>query len=234
MAAGQRGDHGECVSCHSTEGAGSREFRQAFARCRDCHPPAPRPAGTTDRLVAGHVAIAEEAASGAESCSTCHAPHSGTSPGMLRTRDDGTQRFDGDPDAGSRLCLSCHAQHGRWRGGGAGAYARHPIGIPVPADSMVSGAVVRLPLADVHGTEDPLDDVIACTTCHDVHDSRNADLLRWPQGESKAWCTACHRIGGSLRGDELLAWERLRKSSEEGARDGEGQPVARRRDFTSR
>jgi predicted CXXCH cytochrome family protein len=222
------GAHEACLSCHGASGGasgGPGGDSSASGACLPCHESVRLPDTRArlddrdrDRPWPGHVASARLASPSAtdpesailgSSCLTCHDPHASSSPKLLRQAADETGGFDGALDRGSRLCIACHPRHGRWRGGRSG-YARHPVGIRVARERLVPDAEVSLHLVDTRGTEDPGDDQIACLTCHDVHASSREHLERWREGESAAWCTACHSVSGEPRGPRLRASIRSR------------------------
>jgi predicted CXXCH cytochrome family protein len=173
--------HDRCGSCHLD--AADRPGRGAADRCTGCH------AGT----LAAELAGASQPTSGhvgagpALACTACHDPHDGA----LTVAE--ASAATGALDAASRACVTCHRTR-LDRAGDAGQF-NHPVGLTLPA---ALHARATLPLADVHGTADAADDVIACTTCHTVHVGAHPSLLRWAASAEAAACAGCHGdVGGT-------------------------------------
>jgi predicted CXXCH cytochrome family protein len=55
---------------------------------------------------------------------------------------------------------------------------------------MAPNARITLPLAE--SAASGAAGALSCKTCHDVHASRRANLLRWGQEEIVEACTTCH------------------------------------------
>ena len=174
--------HHKCSSCHSGALPAAGSKAEVDDPCFACH------TGEHGQAGAGHQALAARGsnAKARSSCLVCHDPHAGTGPAML-ARPSATGLASLDP--GSRRCVDCHEGHMGARPGSG----KHPIGIMVrQLASRDSEPVFHLPLTDVAGTEDPNDDVITCTTCHDVHASKHRYLLRWSREDVVDGCTSCH------------------------------------------
>jgi len=206
----------------------------ASPRCLDCHQdllePAP-PAGVLSdpdqvspsrHLLPPWTTASPPLGGGspaAVDCRSCHDPHApggGTrlrvkdagAPGTARAGTEGGTPADFDPV--TRLCLGCHPQAAAFDER-EGHFGRHPVGVLPPVEALDRIRALGLPLADVAGTDSPDDDVIACTTCHRVHASRNPFLLRWSETRSWIACGACHRevLGPAADPATLMARDRL-------------------------
>ena len=103
-------------------------------------------------------------------------------------------RHDTTPFALSDLCLNCHAGFGNTKGN-RGHFARHPVGVWLPAGSTARESEFVLPLLDVQGTVSSADDVVSCTTCHTPHIAPHPDMLRWPTEKQREACATCHEQG---------------------------------------
>jgi predicted CXXCH cytochrome family protein len=120
-------------------------------------------------------------------CLTCHDPHGGGGFHHYHSAE-----IASDPvafaqfDPVTRLCLECHPVAAEFQGWG-GHYRRHPIGVVAPPESRERLRILGLPLANGGGVG-----VVCCTTCHEVHASRNPFLLRWAESRVRLACGACH------------------------------------------
>lgn len=173
------GYHADCTTCHGRDSARPAGIPDApRSSCAPCH---------ADRSGA-HAGFDLEGAPECESgCLACHDPHEGVGPSQLRASRTGAASMSLDP--GSRRCTDCHEGHVATRPGSG----THPVGIRVRLGSAHGDEhAFVLPLADVALTASTSDDVIACTTCHDVHGSTNPFLLRWPKDEFVEACSTCH------------------------------------------
>jgi len=176
------GAHPACSGCHAPGGA----FTSGAAACVDCHQ------------------VAGPSLGGPHSdCLTCHDPHA-SGARLLRTHTEGDRpAVDASLDPVSRSCAACHADEADWQGT-MGRYQRHPVSLP--AGRICASAGPGLPLVDVRATPEPEDDVVACTTCHDVHGTSRSSLLRWETGQQVEACRGCHTAGGtSCAAGELVA-----------------------------
>jgi len=203
-------DHDHCVACHEPGTAGS-ENGPGAETCLGCHEEIGRssaegaiPASFQDDFVSGHVMPAEmyrprlpqggHRVQESLDCLTCHDPHGGDGQTTTLRNRQGLAVLSATAtvDEVSRFCIGCHQDMSRF-GGMAQAYSRHPIGLP--ARMVQRSYLPVLPLADVHGTVDPSDDVIACTTCHYPHNGPNQYLLRWDRSIEGQVCGLCHIQG---------------------------------------
>jgi predicted CXXCH cytochrome family protein len=203
-------DHEKCVSCHEPGTAGADEGPGAET-CLGCHADIGRsstdsamPASYQDDFVSGHVMAKEmysprlpqggHRVQESLDCLSCHDPHGGDGKTTTLRDKQGPAVLSalGTVDEVSRFCVGCHEDMSRF-GGMAQAYSRHPIGLT--ADVVQRSYLPVLPLADVHGTADPSDDVVACTTCHFVHNGPNQYLLRWDRSIEGHVCGQCHVQG---------------------------------------
>ena len=204
------GNHEKCASCHEP-GASANDKGPDAGSCLTCH----ETIGNTDAsgmsyassqggFVSGHVIpkemyvprlpqggkrVVEEL-----DCLTCHDPHGedGHSTVLRDRQGPAILSPNARADKVSRFCVGCHEDMSRF-GGMARAYSRHPIGLT--AEVVRDPYLPELPLADIAGTGDPSDDVIACTTCHFVHNGPNKYLLRWDRSIEGYVCGQCHIEG---------------------------------------
>lgn len=211
------GPHERCADCHHEQarsGFGAPDYRVCL-RCHDPELPSRAAAMTASgrSAIYGHRVSAERAPAAVPpggsravtvDCLSCHAAHPNDRPYQLVARGD-PSRVDGRTvlDAATESCLRCHTAFGNFEGDG-GEYTLHPVGIPVDGEGLQSPDRWTLPLTDVRGTVDPLDDVISCLTCHEPHASSHRYALRWDHAEMAAACTTCHRVGPDLGVDDRL------------------------------
>ena len=210
-AAGSRygEDHRQCAACHDP-GSGTDGKLPGAGTCLGCHDNLGGsdssghvvPAGMyRSMLPQGGKAVLEHL-----DCLTCHNPHSDNRfATVLRERKSpAVLSVNTRVDRISMFCTGCHEDMGRF-GGMAQAYSRHPIGLP--AEVVHESHLPLLPLVDVQGTDDPSDDVIACTTCHFVHNGPNQYLLRWDRSIEREVCGQCHIEG--RQGDGITDARRI-------------------------
>jgi predicted CXXCH cytochrome family protein len=175
----ETGYHTDCGTCHGKSSAAlSKTAGDPGTSCTGCH---------TGRAKA-HVAFHRTEVDGKPGgCLACHDPHEGAAPHFLRA--GGTPEDLVCLDPGSRVCIDCHEGHV----GTQGSTGKHPVGVRLSrrAASAEEPPFV-LPLADIASTEDASDDVIACTTCHNVHGSTHRYLLRWSGEDAVEGCSSCH------------------------------------------
>ncbi len=204
------GDHEKCAACHNP-GAGGDRSRPTSRTCLGCHESIGRSvsfgisyASSQTEFVSGHVMPQEmyspRLPQGGKTvieeldCLTCHNPHGEEGRSTVLRDRQGPQILSATAraDKVSRFCVGCHQDMSRF-GGMARAYSRHPIGLT--AEIVRDPYLPVLPLADIEGTEDLSDDVVACTTCHYVHNGPNKYLLRWDRSIERQVCGQCHIQG---------------------------------------
>lgn len=212
-ARGSEDPHSRCDHCH-VEDAEAPALPDARC-CFNCHleiEAGSRQTGGGSRHLSavigeapGLVTAGRVDARASVDCLSCHRPHPDGTRCRLRIDESSARVSDTELDPSSLLCLECHEAFLQTEPQADGNYTLHPVGIAAPR--MVEGGpgAPVLPLADIHGTADPGDDVIACTTCHFQHESPNPDLLRWGEEELVAACTLCHWNGGEAPAENLLA-----------------------------
>lgn len=204
------GDHGSCVACHKPGNTGD-DSRPGADTCLGCHEniglsetTGTTPASYQDEFLSGHVMPAAmykaRLPQGGKivqerlDCLTCHDPHGGDGHSTALRDKQGPAILSANArvDQVSRFCVGCHEDMSRFNGT-ALAYSRHPIGLT--AVVVHESYLPVLPLADINGTEDRSDDVVACTTCHFVHNGPNKYLLRWDRSIEGRVCGQCHVQG---------------------------------------
>jgi predicted CXXCH cytochrome family protein len=94
----------------------------------------------------------------------------------------------------SHLCISCHPGHEPAHAAN-GSWAKHPVGIPLASGSSATEDGPVQPLEIVEGSQDGPREVIACTTCHSIHDPAGPYLLRFREDTMVEFCTGCHAAG---------------------------------------
>jgi len=194
--------HARCDHCHVAESVqqdaeNDRSGKPDADCCLACH-----------REIAGGrepIANGSRHLNAIVDCLSCHVPHPDGTRYRLRVDEESARVSDAALDPSTLLCLDCHEAFLQTEPQHGGNYTLHPVGITVPR--MVEGApgAPELPLADIHGTADPEDDIIACTTCHFQHESPNPDLLRWREEKMVAACTLCHWNGELPAVEDLVA-----------------------------
>jgi predicted CXXCH cytochrome family protein len=139
---------------------------------------------------------------GGGDCTTCHNPHTGDGPALLK--DDAQQ-----------LCLDCHDPGGS-ASGQAGRYATHAGDLPCATCHVPHGAERPVLLKDdsveicaechshEHGIRHPLGEEIrdprtgspmTCLSCHGIHDAPYKSYLH--ASDERDLCIGCHKdIGG--------------------------------------
>ncbi len=213
--------HETCGGCHlpSFGGEAADGPRQVARVCTSCH--------ETRTLAA-------DRAHGQLACSDCHAGHPNGRPYQIRDDRDASGQH-GNLDPISRLCVACHGDAADTRAP-AGHYVRHPVGVGVttgalPRQRQGQGQEpIRLPLADLGGTDALADDGIACFTCHAIHFSRGPFLLRWTGPETPLACCQCHDTCESTEHGPLAApasLEEFIRSSRQAVDRASGGPSAR-------
>jgi predicted CXXCH cytochrome family protein len=195
--------HSACSSCHNPSvatattvpaTAAAHSATAAEVRCQSCHPAQDPELGVSIRNP--HHAL---------ECVACHDAHTNDAPYRLRQARIQSSAASADFDPQTRLCVSCHAPTGEFRGTGGG-FVRHPVGVPAPrhdAHVVTAGANVAsagpsdppdrvlLPLMSVRAAGGPRS-VIGCGTCHSIHASPNPFQLRWAHEQQITACTSCH------------------------------------------
>ena len=195
---------GQCATCHEPGGCAQAKLSGAIdhpdTKCTDCHNPHDRRYGKylikadADLCTTCHVQQVnvkggphdrtqdpepwpKEAAAAGGVCLSCHVPHGGARPDLLRitTADTGVDR-DG-------VCLACHSA-AAWNAASDVA-AIHPRQI-APDHSKVDVALVP---TDAAGNQQ-----MGCRTCHDPHGGANpAHLARVaPEVSAQDLCLRCH------------------------------------------
>ena len=107
---------------------------------------------------------------------------------------------DGQARMSSMLCASCHdgvSTTDMNRGSKADSLSSIPRGlqnehpIDVPLDPVKNPKLAPLPLVLRQVKLFGHTNTVQCTTCHEVHDNNDADLLRTPNKNSSL-CVVCH------------------------------------------
>jgi len=131
-----------------------------------------------------------------QGCATCHEPHGGTRPQLLRAD-------------GNKLCLECHGPDSTpVPDKAAGVITIFDGKVILPDDYYKQNKVVVLPLRygkghpiaghPVSDVTDPADvtkvmQKLSCLTCHQPHSSANPDLLVNDQENNTKFCATCHK-----------------------------------------
>jgi predicted CXXCH cytochrome family protein len=200
-----------CVICHAKQAkvidSATMQHRGAWGDCTDCHNPhASRQSGLpksnlvdicltchTDKADMLKTKKVHHQPAFQEGCSTCHEPHGGENPHLLRAKEVNT------------LCLECH---------GPDAHERKPVSgqllVPlfdssvklpqsyfkkVPILHLKQGAghpVEKHPVANTIDVKTQTPVLLTCLSCHQPHASANAGLLIKDQENNLAFCKACH------------------------------------------
>lgn len=197
---------GQCVSCHQAGQVGQTKLADHVAHpkttCSDCHNPHERRPDRNftkpdaelcgachaeeARLAGGPHDISATADRGqwpeesqvmAGTCLTCHRPHGGDRPDLLRYGGD---RPGDDPD---QACLACHRAAG-WNAASRTA-AVHP---PKMITGAAQGGLFLVPDSAASGQR------IGCRTCHNPHGGETpAQLARvQPDEPAQTLCLKCH------------------------------------------
>lgn len=204
------GGHEQCGSCH-VPGGGASDDGPGAETCLGCHEDVGRsgsdgivPASYGNDFSGGHIMPSRmyrprrpqggKLVQESLDCLTCHNPHGGNGQDTVLRERQGPAILapSSVADRVSLFCVGCHEDMARFNGTGQG-YTRHPIG--VRAEVSRKAYLPELPLVDVMGTADPSDDVVACTTCHFVHNGPNQYLLRWDRSIEGRVCGQCHAQG---------------------------------------
>ena len=133
-------------------------------------------------------------------CGTCHLPHNGNGAKMWARGTAPGQ------DGIEMLCKECHRDGGVAEKKQTGAYS-HPLRV----DLKNIGGTTTLPLYNIDGKKDAVSGMVACATCHNLHQWDSADaasvtgakaeiegnadnsFLRQPAGSSPQLCANCHQ-----------------------------------------
>ncbi len=197
---------GVCTTCHSEGQCGQSAVIDGHNHpdtvCTDCHNPHQRRyeafliADAQDLCVKCHEAQSgvirgihdvrrnpsawPERARTEARCLTCHIPHGGSEPGLMRM---GLMEGANSNEA---ACLPCHEQAGF--GATSAIAAIHPVGLPQELIEKLEDDQ-RWPFVSNNGTYQ-----ISCQTCHDPHgDDQTEYLMRAPAGErGERLCFVCH------------------------------------------
>jgi len=127
-----------------------------------------------------------------QGCATCHEPHGGDNPNLLRTKDV------------NQLCLECHGPDSEPKK----LEKEHLVTIfdgkvRLPEDYFRKVTVLPLKYGLGHPTEQhPVGDVtnlqtkaitpMNCLSCHQPHASAKPDLLAKDQANNMDFCRTCH------------------------------------------
>lgn len=167
-----------CLSCHKVHHGMPGEAMLADTLtdsrlCIRCHPSRAGMAGSTHDLrksAPAELNARKQTAAQSGPCGACHTFHSYTRQRTPR---------DGDPQG---LCTTCHAD---------GQVASKHTGLPLSHPGEVDQA--RLPkktsLSLYPSKDDPSRKALACLTCHDPHNTKQASYLR---ESPEALCADCH------------------------------------------
>jgi predicted CXXCH cytochrome family protein len=128
-----------------------------------------------------------------DGCATCHEPHGGTRPKLLRADTND-------------LCLSCHGPdvkpqkvEGQKLVSILGGSVRLPENYfdSVPRVALKWGLGHPMDKHPVADSEDPLDPKkvkkISCLSCHQAHAGRAKAMLITDQPPSLSFCSQCHK-----------------------------------------
>ncbi|MDH5758057.1 MAG: cytochrome c3 family protein [Gemmatimonadota bacterium] len=161
---------------------------------------APGVSGQTRVVIAGSphdFRSASSVASGAlddSGCVTCHAPRrDATVEFALYGEERDALLAPGEPDSGTRLCLSCHdGMSASDDFFGLAAEDNHPVSVEY--DDRTS-ARLHSPQAVEDGGIKLFDhgsgDRVECASCHNPHDNSRGNFLRTSNAGS-AMCMTCH------------------------------------------
>lgn len=192
---------GQCTSCHQTGQCAEAKLpgtvNHPLLRCTECHNPHEPRFGKFLRGKPEDV------------CSMCHAEKAKLTGGPHDARSNEDDWCKQDLQASDR-CLACHRPHGNEQtglfriapsaaGGGpdAACVACHPGAAwgsesPITAAHPQTGTLlknVKLPLVAASAGADAR---IGCQTCHNPHNSPEAEYLLRSGGTPEALCTTCH------------------------------------------
>ncbi|HEX6944018.1 MAG TPA: cytochrome c3 family protein [Gemmatimonadaceae bacterium] len=197
---------GNCSACHEVHVSESANLlkKSEGGLCKSCH------GLTSPRMTSAHKVVP---LTGANSCTTCHDPHStkqAASRLVYPVKHDpykdkdcsACHAADGKPAATVAACAECHEGKGNAHNAGRKGDAAHSIGVCMDCHSPHAGfdKLMMRPTQtqtcmqchdrrefsrkNVHAA---LED--GCTTCHDVHDQKGLAL----KGEAiNAKCSECH------------------------------------------
>jgi len=182
------GPHARCSNCHHPDTGDAATVVPPGERCVECHA---GDAGPGTAAAARHLGFG---------CAGCHDPHGAATPFRFRRDRQSTVPAVATLDPVTRMCVSCHVGFAEARGM-AGAYVRHPVGVPVrrhganvvaAGASPARGAPLQLPLVRGMTTAGYVADVVGCGTCHHLHGNGNPKLLRWAADAESDACLNCH------------------------------------------
>jgi predicted CXXCH cytochrome family protein len=187
-----------CESCHEVKD-GELKSKDQKEACYACHSDHSKPEKEGDAVFV-HTPVA------AGECTSCHDPHFGTRPKLMKSDKGCYECHDRFPAEGTvhkpvalDECLSCHRPHsapGRKqtvRPGNALCSSCHEM----PHTLHRSPEVRPGKQGSVSVPEDfPLDNsmgvtMLSCTGCHLPHQSAERRLFKVPQGDL---CKICHRM----------------------------------------
>lgn len=161
-------------------------------------------------------------------CLVCHTPHNAdvavsnaplwnhqTTTSTFTTYTSATmQATTGQPDASSKLCLSCHDgtvavdNFGNQTGGTHFLTGNSDIGTALTDDHPISFTYDASLVASDPGLHDPtttnsglggtisndllIDNQVQCASCHDVHNGNGISKLLRISNDASALCLTCH------------------------------------------